>query len=162
MANFTKAYKMFGYNKDNDKEEMLRKIMASGNMVDPAQMSGMTAGGGISNMGAGSAPSESMLGVTPGAGIDNTAASIEALTKAETLDPAFVQAQQNAQSDVAMQAALQNLGNTASSLAFNPGVPDMIPLQRGGGMMALPGAPDLTTQASQPVDYTGLLDLFKK
>jgi hypothetical protein len=160
MANFTRAYKMFGYNKDNDKEEMLRKIMASSNMVDPSQMVGMTTGGGISNMGLPSAPSGSMAGVTPGGAIDNTAATIDALTEAQTVDPAFLQAQQNAQSDMAMQAGLQNLGSAAAALSFNPGVPDMIPLQRGGGMMALPQVPDLSSSSSQ-MDLSGLLNYFK-
>ena len=151
---------MFGYNKNNDEEEMLRKIMASSNMVDPSQMVGMTTGGGISNMGLPSAPSGSMAGVTPGGAIDNTAATIDALTEAQTVDPAFAQAQQNAQADMARQAGLQNLSNIAASMSFNPSVPGMIPLQRGGGMMAMPNTPDLSKSNSQ-MDLSGLLNYFK-
>ncbi len=151
---------MFGYSKSNDKEEMLRKIMESANMVDPSQMAGMTPGGAINNMGMQDAPSQSMMGATPGGAIDNTAATIDALTAAQTVDPAFLQAQQNMQSDMARQAGLQNLSNVAGAMSFNPETPGMIPLQRGGGMMAMPDTPDLSGSGSQ-MDLSGLLNYFK-
>lgn len=151
---------MFGYSKSNDKEEMLRKIMESANMVDPSQMAGMAPGGAINNMGMPDNFSPNMSGATPDGGIDNTAATIDALTAAQTVDPAFAQAQQNAQADMARQAGLQNLSNIASSMSFNPSVPGMIPLQRGGGMMAMPNAPDLSKSNSQ-MDLSGLLNYFK-
>ena len=151
---------MFGYSKSNDKEEMLRKIMESANMVDPSQMAGMTPGGAINNMGMQDAPSQSMMGATPGGAIDNTAATIDALTAAQTVDPAFLQAQQNVQSDMARQAGLQNLSNVAGAMSFNPKTPGMIPLQRGGGMMAMPDTPDLSGSGSQ-MDLSGLLNYFK-
>jgi hypothetical protein len=151
---------MFGYSKSNDKEEMLRKIMESANMVDPSQMAGMTPGGAINNMGMQDAPSQSMMGATPGGAIDNTAATIDALTAAQTVDPAFLQAQQNVQSDMARQAGLQNLSNVAGAMSFNPETPGMIPLQRGGGMMAMPDTPDLSGSGSQ-MDLSGLLNYFK-
>lgn len=151
---------MFGYSKSNDKEEMLRKIMESANMVDPSQMAGMTPGGAINNMGMQDAPSQSMMGATPGGAIDNTAATIDALTSAQTVDPAFLQAQQNVQSDMARQAGLQNLSNVAGAMSFNPETPGMIPLQRGGGMMAMPDTPDLSGSGSQ-MDLSGLLNYFK-
>jgi hypothetical protein len=151
---------MFGYSKSNDKEEMLRKIMESANMVDPSQMAGMTPGGAINNMGMQDAPSQSMMGATPGGAIDNTAATIDALTAAQTVDPAFLQAQQNVQSDMASQAGLQNLSNVAGAMSFNPETPGMIPLQRGGGMMAMPDTPDLSGSGSQ-MDLSGLLNYFK-
>ena len=151
---------MLGYSKSNDKEEMLRKIMESANMVDPSQMAGMTPGGAINNMGMQDAPSQSMMGATPGGAIDNTAATIDALTAAQTVDPAFLQAQQNMQSDMARQAGLQNLSNVAGAMSFNPKTPGMIPLQRGGGMMAMPDTPDLSGSGSQ-MDLSGLLNYFK-
>jgi hypothetical protein len=151
---------MFGYSKSNDKEEMLRKIMESANMVDPSQMAGMTPGGAINNIGMQDAPSQSMMGATPGGAIDNTAATIDALTAAQTVDPAFLQAQQNVQSDMARQAGLQNLSNVAGAMSFNPETPGMIPLQRGGGMMAMPDTPDLSGSGSQ-MDLSGLLNYFK-
>ena len=151
---------MFGYSKSNDKEEMLRKIMESANMVDPSQMAGMTPGGAINNMGMQDALSQSMMGATPGGAIDNTAATIDALTAAQTVDPAFLQAQQNVQSDMARQAGLQNLSNVAGAMSFNPETPGMIPLQRGGGMMAMPDTPDLSGSGSQ-MDLSGLLNYFK-
>jgi len=151
---------MFGYSKSNDKEEMLRKIMESANMVDPSQIAGMTPGGAINNMGMQDALSQSMMGATPGGAIDNTAATIDALTAAQTVDPAFLQAQQNVQSDMARQAGLQNLSNVAGAMSFNPETPGMIPLQRGGGMMAMPDTPDLSGSGSQ-MDLSGLLNYFK-
>ena len=160
---------MFGYQKKNDQEEMLRKALMSSNMVDPSMMAGMTPGGAINNMGMQDAPSQSMMGATPGGAIDNTAATIDALTAAQTVDPAFLQAQQNVQSDMARQAGLQNLSNVAGAMSFNPETPGMIPLQRGGGMiplqggggmMAMPDTPDLSGSGSQ-MDLSGLLNYFK-
>ena len=141
------------YNEETDKEAMLRKIMQSSQMVDPSQMAGMTAGNGQ---------------------IDNTGATIDALTQAQTPDPAFLQAQQNAQSDLAAQGRkdqLMALSGAAGGMAFNPGIPDMGGLQRGGGLMSMQAAPDLSGSSSSPdfaalmggneVDIMGLLNSFK-
>jgi len=161
---------MFGYQKKNDQEEMLRKALMSSNMVDPSMMAGMTANqGAINNFAAPAAPSESVLGMqAPTGAIDNTAATVEALSQAQTLDPAFLQAQQNAESDIAREQMISNLGDMASSMSYQATPPGMIPLQRGGGMMALPEIPNLASSSpmtnpatGEQVDFSGLLDLFK-
>ena len=133
---------MFGYQKKNDQEEMLRKALMSSNMVDPSMMAGMTA-----NQGA----------------IDNTAAAMESLSQAQTLDPAFLQAQQNAESEIAREQMMKELASASAGMAYQPTSAEMIPLQRGGGMMAIQAPPVMMgqTSASQGQDIMGLLNRFK-
>jgi len=57
------------------KEDMLRKIMESGNMVDPAAMSGMNPAAPIENL----EINATMSNTTPGGGIDNIASTIKDL-----------------------------------------------------------------------------------
>ena len=133
---------MFGYQKKNDQEEMLRKALMSSNMVDPSMMAGMTA-----NQGA----------------IDNTAAAMESLSQAQTLDPAFLQAQQNAESEISREQMMKELASASAGMAYQPTSAEMIPLQRGGGMMAIQAPPVMMgqTSASQGQDIMGLLNRFK-
>ena len=156
---------MFGYQKKDDKEEMLRKALMSSKMVDPSMMAGMTASdGAINNFAAPAAPSESMLGMQAQTGaIDNTAATVEALSQAQTLDPAFLQAQQNAESDIAREQMMKELASASAGMAYQPASAEMIPLQRGGGMMAIQEPPMMMgqTSASQGQDILGLLNRFK-
>jgi len=156
---------MFGYQKKNDQEEMLRKALMSSNMVDPSMMAGMTANqGAINNFAAPEAPSESMLGMQAQAGaIDNTATAMEALSQAQTLDPAFLQAQQNAESEIAREQMMKELAGASAGMAYQPTSAEMIPLQRGGGMMAIQAPPMMMgqTSASQGQDIMGLLNRFK-
>ena len=156
---------MFGYQKKNDQEEMLRKALMSSNMVDPSMMAGMTANqGAINNFAAPAAPSESMLGMQAQTGaIDNTAATVEALSQAQTLDPAFLQAQQNAESEIAREQMMKELASASAGMAYQPTSAEMIPLQRGGGMMAIQAPPMMMgqTSASQGQDIMGLLNRFK-
>lgn len=156
---------MFGYQKKDDKEEMLRKALMSSKMVDPSMMAGMTANqGAINNFAAPAAPSESMLGMQAQTGaIDNTAATVEALSQAQTLDPAFLQAQQNAESEIAREQMIKELAGASAAMAYQPTSVEMIPLQRGGGMMAIQEPPMMMgqTSASQGQDIMGLLNRFK-
>jgi len=156
---------MFGYQKKNDQEEMLRKALMSSKMVDPSMMAGMTANqGAINNFAAPAAPSESMLGMQAQTGaIDNTAAAMESLSQAQTLDPAFLQAQQNAESEIAREQMMKELAGASSGMAYQPTSAEMIPLQRGGGMMAIQEPPSMMgqTSASQGQDIMGLLNRFK-
>ena len=57
------------------KEDMLRKIMESGNMIDPAAMSGMNPAAPIENL----EINATMSNTTPGGGIDNIAPTINDL-----------------------------------------------------------------------------------
>ena len=57
------------------KEDMLRKIMESGNMIDPAAMSGMNPAAPIENL----EINATMSNTTPGGGIDNIASTINDL-----------------------------------------------------------------------------------
>ncbi len=57
------------------KEDMLRKIMQTANMVDPAAMSGMNPAAPIENL----EINATMSGTTPGGGIDNIASTIKDL-----------------------------------------------------------------------------------
>jgi hypothetical protein len=156
---------MFGYQKKNDQEEMLRKALMSSKMVDPSMMAGMTANqGAINNFAAPAAPSESMLGMQAQTGaIDNTAAAMESLSQAQTLDPAFLQAQQNAESEIAREQMMKGLAGASAAMAYQPTSAEMIPLQRGGGMMAIQEPPMMMgqTSASQGQDIMGLLNRFK-
>jgi len=156
---------MFGYQKKNDQEEMLRKALMSSNMVDPSMMAGMTAKQGANNnFAAPAAPSDSMLGMQAQTGaIDNTAAAMESLSQAQTLDPAFLQAQQNAESEIAREQMMKELAGASAGMAYQPTSAEMIPLQRGGGMMAIQEPPMMMgqTSASQGQDIMGLLNRFK-
>ena len=138
---------MFGYQKKNDQEEMLRKALMNSDMVDPSMMAGMTANqGAINNFAAPADPSESMLGM-----------------QAQTLDPAFLQAQQNAESDIAREQMMKELASASAGMAYQPASVEMIPMQRGGGMMAIQAPPVMMgqTSASQGQDIMGLLNRFK-
>ena len=156
---------MFVSQTQYDKEDMLLTALMSSKMVDPSMMAVMTANHApINNFAAPAAPSESMLGMQAQTGaIDNTAATVEALSQAQTLDPAFLQAQQNAESEIAREQMIKELAGASAAMAYQPTSVEMIPLQRGGGMMAVQEPPMMMgqTSASQGQDIMGLLNRFK-
>lgn len=135
------------------KEDMLRKIMESGNMVDPAAMSGMNPAAPIENL----EINATMSNTTPGGGIDNIASTIKDLATS----PEGLRAVQENMDQGGMSFDLDKFN---ANMAAMPGlgitdVPSL-ELLRGTGRPAIqdPQVQALTAAGNN----MGLMELIKK
>jgi hypothetical protein len=135
------------------KEDMLRKIMESGNMIDPAAMSGMNPAAPIENL----EINATMSNTTPGGGIDNIASTINDLATS----PEGLRAVQENMGQGGMSFDLDKFN---ANMAAMPGlgitdVPSL-ELLRGSGRPAIqdPQVQALTAAGNN----MGLMELIKR
>jgi len=135
------------------KEDMLRKIMQTANMVDPAAMSGMNPAAPIENL----EINATMSGTTPGGGIDNIASTIKDLATS----PEGLRAVQENMDQGGMSFDLDKFNaNMAAMPGF--GITDVpsLELLRGTGRPAIqdPQVQALTAAGNN----MGLMELIKR
>ena len=135
------------------REDMLRKIMESGKMIDPAAMSGMNPAAPIENL----EINATMSGTTPGGGIDNIASTINDLGTS----PEGMRAMQEQMGQGGMGFDLAQFN---ANMAAMPGlgvtdVPEMELLRGAGQQMAQSPQVQALTAAG---DNMGLMELIKR